>query len=227
MRRDTGLPLNKPFAVKDCALAAIATGKRAQNLKELRNTLQTIDPGSIYYHFWGTLLRPIFEDPEYNNDFASWIRHGLHDAHLAERLSVVDPTDYKGLEELRQKLLDIIDERLDESEFLPWSKPDNQFYFIRSQIVVFDTHQVLHEPRELATVVPSMSAGSIFYHFIDARRRTWNNLDDLRAWLEGFADKHVDLCDRLAEVDPFFPTLTELRSQLAAVFEGYFEKGNA
>ena len=54
-----------PFAVKDCALIAISTGTHAQNLRELRDRLETVHPGCIYYHFWGGLLRPQFDEPEY------------------------------------------------------------------------------------------------------------------------------------------------------------------
>jgi len=70
-----------PFAVKDCALIAIATGERAHNLRELRDRLETTRPGCIYHHFWGGLLRPSFDDPEYQNDFAvstiDFLRKGL------------------------------------------------------------------------------------------------------------------------------------------------------
>ena len=74
-----------PFVVRDCALAAIATGVTAETLRELRLTVRTIHPGSIYYHFWGGLLRPRFDDPEYHNDFAIWARTDLGDRILAER----------------------------------------------------------------------------------------------------------------------------------------------
>jgi hypothetical protein len=57
-----------PFLFKDCALIAIAIGERARNLRELRERLHDIDPNSIYYHFWGGLLRPRFDDPEYHQD---------------------------------------------------------------------------------------------------------------------------------------------------------------
>ncbi len=97
-----------PFAVRDCALAAIATGRHAENLRELRNELRTVDPASIYYHFWGGLLRPTFDDPRYNNDFARWAHHALHNPALAERLSVVDPTDHNDLDSLRRELVDTI-----------------------------------------------------------------------------------------------------------------------
>jgi hypothetical protein len=215
---------HEPFEIKDCALAAIATGRKAQNLKELRDIVRTVVPGSIYYHFWGGLLRPRFDDPEYNNDFAAWVRHSLHDKALAERLSMIHPTEYPDLEDLRRELLDTIDEQLDSMEHILWSEPDRQFHFITSQIVVFDTHRVITQPRELASVLDAMTAGSIFYHFIDARRRTFGNIDDFSAWLYGFEKSHVDLCRLLATVDPFFSSLTELRHQLALLVTEYFKE---
>ncbi len=212
----------EPFVVRDCVLAAIATGRRAQNLRELRDHIQAVHPGSIYYHFWGGLLRPRFDDPEYNNDFASWVRHALHDVRLAERLGIIDPAEFGNLEALRQELLDIIEQRLDETEFLTWAKRDQQFHFMRSQTVVFDTRKRVARPEELATIAPSMSLGSIYYHFIDARRRAPQGMDDFRAWLERFGEKHAALGEQLASVDPYFVTLRELRAKLAQVFSNYF-----
>lgn len=207
----------EPFAVKDCTLAAIATGRRAQNLRELRDHLLVVHPGSIYFHFWGGLLKPSFEDPEYNNDFASWARHALNDTKLAERLGVIDPAQFSDMEALRQEVVDQIEQRLDETEFLTWAKRDQQFHFIRSQIVVFDTRIRIKHPRELAPAVPNLTVGSIFYHFIDARWRSENQIDDFRAWLERFG-QCTDVCRQLAAVDPYFVTLVELRARLADVF---------
>jgi len=212
----------EPFAVKDCTLIAIATGIHAQNLRELKDKILTIHPGSIYYHFWGGLLNPRFEEPEFNNDFAAWVYHSLHDPILAERLAVIDPTRFSDIEELRHELIDVIEERLYEIEIVPWAKTDEQFHFIRSQIVVFDTHKRIVDPKELANVLPSMSLGSIFYHFIDARRRTEEKIDDFRAWLKGFGDTYSDLCHLISAIDPYFVTLTELRQALSHLFKQYF-----
>jgi hypothetical protein len=214
----------EPFAVQDCALGAIATGRRAQNLRELRDNLLTIHPDSIYYHFWGGLLRPRFDDPEYHNDFAIWTRYALQDAVIAERLGIIDPNDFVDLEALRQELIEVVEERLDELESVPWSKPDKQFYFVRSQIVVFDTHRRISNPEELAHAIPSMSLGSIFLHFIDARRRTPGRIDDFRAWLGTCFEGYNDLCVTLAKLDPFFSSLRELREQLTKVFYVHFGK---
>lgn len=212
----------EPFAVKDCALAAIATGRRAQNLRELRDHLLAVHAGCFHYHFWGGLLRPHFDDPEYNNDFASWVRHALHDARLAERLGILDPADYADVEQLRRELVDVIEQRLDETEFLAWARRDQQFHFVRAQTVVFDTRKRLTHPAELADAVPALSLGSIYYHFIDARRREPQGVDDFRAWLDRFGDEFRELRERIAAVDPYFVTLRELRARLATLFHHQF-----
>jgi hypothetical protein len=58
----------------------------------------------------------------------------------------------------------------------------------------------------------------VFYHFIDARRRREDGLDDFRGWLEGFGPRYAALIEALAHVDPYFSTLSELRLELARVF---------
>lgn len=209
------------FAVKDCALIAIATGREARTLRELQHQLEEVDASSIYFHFWGSLLRPGFEERQYHNDFAEWVRHQLNDSILAERLAVVDPSEYSDLEGLRTELVELVGERNDESEVPAWSRSDRQFQFIRSQIVVFDTHVSLEQPGELASTLPRLSTSSVFYHFIDARRRLPERTDDFRSWLSIFKG-FDDLIAALAEIDPYFVTLAELKSQLAEVFAAYF-----
>ena len=209
------------FSVKDCALIAIATGKQDYTLSELRNDLQDVSLDSIYYHFWGGLLQARFEEREFNNDFAGWSRHHLHDNRLAERLAVIDPTDYADLEELRRDMLDVIEEHLDSEAAVSWQRATRPFEFVRSQIVVFDTHRRLQQPAELAEVMPRLSPSSIFYHFIDAHRRLAGN-DDFRLWLSAFDSQYDNLCQDLAGVDPYFGSLSELRDQLTNIFKKYF-----
>lgn len=220
--------INKPepgiphFVLKDCALIAIATHRRANTLKEFRDHISSLNSDSLYYHFWANLLLPHFDEREYINDFASWVRHSLSDAKLAEQLAVLDPTSFNDLEELRYHLLEYIDDRMEESEYLQWIRATKQFEFIRSQIVVFDTHTQVSEPYDMSDLIPLMSASSIFYHFIDARRRTPDKVDDFRRWLTFFDDAYQPLIDRLTGIDPYFSTLVELRQQVAAAFQNHF-----
>jgi hypothetical protein len=210
------------FVVKDCALIAIATNKRANTLKEFRDHIENLSPDSLYHHFWANLLLPRFEEHEYINDFASWVRHSLSDAKLAEQLAVLDPISFDNMEELRFRLLECIDDRLDESEYLRWFHATQQFEFLRSQIVVFDTQTKVSEPYEMSALIPGMSVSSIFYHFIDARRRTPDKTDDFRQWLAFFGDAYQPLIDQLSGIDPYFSTLVELRQQVAMTFQNYF-----
>jgi hypothetical protein len=213
-----------PFEVKDCALVAIATGVKAQNLKELRDALRQVNPGSIYFHFWGGLLRPTFDDPEFINDFAIWSHYALHDEILAERLAIIDPTAFHDLESVRQELIETIEERLDEVQWPMWASSDSQFHFIRSQIVIFNTNLVIQDPRELVELTPKMRLGSLFYHFIDSRRRTPDRHSDFEAWLQGFHGEHNELCELISRVDPYFITLRELRRTLSDTFSAYFQR---
>lgn len=218
--------ISNPFVVKDCALIQIATGVKVQTLRELKKELLTIDEDSIYYHFWGSLLTPRFREPEFGNDFASWAFHALHDRTLAERLSVIDPLQYSDIQSLRLALLDVIDERLDEVEVVPFSSSDQQFNFVKCQIVVFNTQRLIEKPEELGEAIMSFSSGSIFYHFIDARRRTKGNIDDFRAWLKMFGDRYKKLSTLISQIDPYFTTLLELRELLAQTFNDYFKMRN-
>lgn len=214
---------NLRFTLKDCTLIAIATGKRAHTLKEFRDHIAQLSPDSLYYHFWGNLLQARFEEREYNNDFAAWVHHSLHDAKLAEQLAVVDPTQFTDMAEIRQQLLEYIEERLEESEHLHWVIASQPFEFIRSQIVVFNAHADIANPREMAKIMPKLSVSSIFYHFIDARRRTPEKIDDFHAWLSGYGETYQILIELLSNIDPYFGSLTELRQQLIDAFQDYFD----
>jgi hypothetical protein len=202
------------FSVKDCALIAIATGRKVVNLRELRDALESMPADSLYHHMWGGLLAPRFEEREYHNDFAAWARHGLHDRVLAERLAMVSPTDADGLEALRADLIDLVEQRLDESERLHWAQATHPLELLRSQIVVFDTERRLESIAMLTEVMPELSTSSIFYHFIDARRRSSNGEDDFTAWIASMDESHDELLADLANIDPYFSSLVEVRDAL-------------
>ncbi len=213
-----------PFAVRDCALISLATGLKAQNLREFCDILQRVPLESIEHHLWGRLLQPRFDEPEYNNDFASWAYHGLHDKTLAERLSMVVPTDFADQEALRQELIEVLEERLDQCEMVPWAKKDQQFHFLRSQIVVFDSGLRFSRPVDLIPYLAHLSTGSVYYHFIDARNRTTDRCDDFSAWLAGCGPAYQPLRERLCGVDPYFSSLQNLRQIVTALFQSFFEE---
>src|SRR5207253_3241569 len=106
----------------------------------------TVDDGCLYYHFWGGRLNTQLVHSEHHNDLAFWVYHRLHDNVLAERLSIIDPTEYENLDLLRQEIIDKIDRRLDDYEIIMLVPKENQFHFIRSTIVVFDRNYNIEQP---------------------------------------------------------------------------------
>ncbi len=211
------------FTVRDCALLAVATGRNALNLRELAAHIREVELASIHYHFWGNRLRPRFDPPDYQNDFASWAHYNLHDDVISERLAIINPTEFESTERLQEKVLDVIEERLAEIGHTYWQTADQDFAFIRSQIVVFDTGLRARSPEELRDLLPKLSASAVFYHFIDGRLRLPSNVDDFRTWLVNFGDGYHELVNGLANLDPYFMTLTELRDKLVGLFQTYCE----
>ncbi|MBN8279962.1 MAG: hypothetical protein J0M16_05095 [Gammaproteobacteria bacterium] len=212
--------------IKDCALVSIATGRRAGSLPEFRDGIRAVPQESIYFHFWGRLLRPRFDDPEYHSDFASWVQHNLHDELLAERLAVIDPADFADLERLREEVVEVIDAHL-QSALPVYTRPDRQFHFRRCQTVVFDARHSIGAPEQLPEALRGMSLGSIYYHVIDARRREPVRKDDVRAWLEDLGGAYQALADQLGTIDPYFSNLAEIRDQMAGVAAGFFGEGSS
>jgi hypothetical protein len=212
-----------PLKLRDCAQVAIATGRWAGSVRELREQLVSVEEASIYHHFWGRLLLPAFDEPEYNNDFASWAHHSLHDKALAERLSAVNPTAYTSMEDVRHDLIDIVEHRLDESELLAWRQADYGFYFMRAQMIVFDTSAQVERPEELREALEHVSEGTIFYHFIDARRRTAEKRDDFSLWLQGCGERYHELADVVHNIDPYFSSLYGVRQRLINTLEQHLQ----
>jgi hypothetical protein len=203
-----------PFIVHDASLIVIASAIGAQNLRELRQALYNVNHESLYHHFWGRFLRPQFDDPEFNNDFASWANHSLHDKVLAERLSMVNPIALDDPEQLRQEVIDIIEERLDDSELLEWQKADYQFNFLHSKLIVMRTDTIINTLSDLEMNLPKMSEGSIYYHFIEARRYNPDRKDDISRWLRTFGPKYERICFNIESFDPFFSSLKRIRQRL-------------
>jgi len=211
------------FFVKNCVLASLATGQRASSLFDLRDKLTTIDESSIYFHFWGRRMNPQFVHPQYHNDFAMWAHHHLHDQVLAEQLSVIDPDEFENMEELRQEIIDQIERRLDEHEIVFWTRKSDQFHFISSSIIIFETTLTISSPEDLPKVIAKLPPSSVFYHFIDARSRTQTKVDDFSVWLQDFGQQYIPLVDSIQAIDPYFLSLTQLKDELTKVTQSFFE----
>lgn len=213
------------FAVKDCTLITRMAGvKEALNLRELEERIKVCPDECLFHHFCETVIRPTFDYPDYTNDFALWSGAELRDKKLAERLSLINPYKFESFDELRQQLMDILQERLGEIDHIPWAPKGRAFQFMQAATVVFDTGIVLDSPEDLCTKIPELSLGSIYYHFVEARRRTKSGEDDFTAWLLETGEDVSELLKSLHQIDFYFMTLSELRTTLTAITSNFIKK---
>lgn len=196
----------------------------AVNLRELRDRIASCTTDVLYHHFCETPLAPSFDYPDYRNDFAVWIKHKLDDDILAERLGIIDPYAFPSMEKLRLAVLDIIDDRLSELTIIPWARPGHEFYFMEASTVVFDTGERILHPRDLGAAIGAMTTGSIYYHFLEARRRPPRCVDDFSSWMNGFGKAWTPHVRAIRQIDFTFFTLAELRTELVKVLKS--EKGS-
>lgn len=204
-----------PFIVRDCALLTRMSGiPEAANLRELRERVAVCSENVLYHHFCETLLRPSFDYPDYHNDFAVWSKLYLDDRVLAERLGILDPFTLTSMEALRSKMLDIIDERLSEVPVIRSVSKGSEFFFLEATTVIFETGDIIEDPSQLLPVVENMTSGSIFYHFVEARRRTPDGKDDFSEWAAAFEESGAAYEEILSSIDFSFLTLAEIKRVL-------------
>ena len=211
----------KPFRFMESAVLLLATGIRAQTLRELYAGLKQVDDSSIYFHFWGRMVRPHISESEFNNDFASWINSSLRDFKLAEALGAINPVKFQNFDDIRNVILDILDKRLENDDFLSWKKADRDFHFIACKKLVFDTGTEAASLEEFPDAVRNCSRESFFYHFIDGRRRSPECKDDFTLWLEQFPEESASLRKRLKNVDSYLFSLSELKAQVLSIIDDW------
>lgn len=205
------------FIIYDCTLLTRTSGMPAAiNLRELRDRLATCKQDVLYHHFCETPLVPSFVNPDYQNDFAVWSLLQLGDRVLAERLGIINPYIFADLEQLREQALDLIDERLSEMPFVSSCPLGGEFFFSEAVTVVFDTGLRITSPEKLPEAIGAMTNGSIYYHFLEARRRPVVGIDDFSEWLAGVPGWEA-WRSTLQTVDFAFFTLSDLREELVRV----------
>ncbi|MDN5942244.1 MAG: DUF5752 family protein, partial [Nitrospira sp.] len=103
---------DKPFCFIGSSELRESLGKEAEDEKRLVELLEEVPLDSIYYHTHTYFLRHSHVEQLYPNDFAQWVAMEVRDHVLGERLAVIDPFEFQGLELLREELISVIDDHL-------------------------------------------------------------------------------------------------------------------
>jgi len=189
------------------------TGRMARTLAELRDGIREVTGSSIFHHTFGAMRDRPFAAHRYTNDFARWTAEVLQDWPVAERLAFMDPTEFPSIRELRERILQVIGDRLTEEGETAAAPPGREFHFSQSISLIYPIGQEARTLAELVEGIRRASVRSLFFHLVEARLRIGRCTNDLSCWLMDSLDA-PELARRLDQLDLLVPSTEELRDQV-------------
>jgi len=208
--------MHEPFDFKACANILKSTGRSVGNLHQLRDEIQRASGSSIFHHTYQYFLKGRML--EYTNDFAEWTGEALGDRALAEELSNIDPYDFTDIEGLRNELFRVISSHMEKHPEPREPMPGNEFYFNETVTLIYPVGIRASNLAELYSAIKYVDAGSIYYHFYEARRRGGGPADDFSTWIEKALAK-TELAGRIRAIDPLMYTVEQVRTTLSRIIE--------
>lgn len=205
-----------PFEFRQCISILKSTGRKAKNLRELRDEIAMVSDECIFHHTYQYFLKGHIL--EYTNDFAQWVGESLEERALAEYLSNMDPYDFKDIRDLRDKLSNVIDDYLKTFPEPREAIPGDEFYFNETVTLIFPMGIRAKNLAEFLTAIKYIDAGSIYYHFFEARIRLGGGIDDFSRWIEDALEKR-ELAEKIRAIDPFMHDLEGIRGHIATAVE--------
>jgi hypothetical protein len=207
----------KQFEFKQCVSIVKSTGRKARNLRELRNVIAKIGEESIFHHVYQYFLKGHML--EYTNDFAEWAGETLEERALAERMSCIDPYTLKSVSSVRSELLREIDGFLSDFPEPRDVVEGNEFYFNETVNLVFPVGVKTRNLAEFLVAIEHIDAGSIYYHFYDSRVRLGEGvMDDFSMWIEHTLFRR-EIADKIRAIDPFMHSTENIREHIKAIIE--------
>jgi hypothetical protein len=204
------------FEFRQCVSILKSTGRRAKNLRELREIISLVSDESIFHHTYQYFLKGHIL--EYTNDFAHWAGESLEERALAEHLSSIDPYDFSNIDELRNRLLHTIDEYLNKFPEPREAMAGEEFYFNQTITLIFPVGIRVKNLAEFLIAIKYIDAGSIYYHFYEARIRLGSGVDDFSAWIQDVVLKK-ELADKIRAIDPFMHSVDGIREHIIEAVE--------
>ena len=197
------------------------TGLRAGNLRELAEMVRKAPVEVIRHHLHRAALRHRFGAWDYPNDFAQWASECLEDKALAEKLAALDPFAQRDPEAARERIVDLIEEHMDELQLISWVRRGREFHFASGLYLALPGGHEVWTLAEMQDVLTGVSLGSLFYHFHEARlREPGDDSDDFSRWIQGQFGAQP-LVQTLRSLDFYFFSLEDLRQRIVSIFQDH------
>ena len=204
------------FEFKQCISILKSTGKKAKNLQKLRDVIAVVSEECIFHHTYQYFIKGHIL--EYTNDFAHWAGESLEERALSENLSNIDPYVFKTINDLRNELLNVMDYYIEKFPEPRQAMPGDEFYFNETVTLIFPIGIRAKNLAEFLTAIKYIDAGSIYYHFYEARIRLGSGIDDFSRWIEDAFGKK-ELVELIRAIDPFMHNLEGIREHITEAVE--------
>ncbi|HEY6252671.1 MAG TPA: DUF5752 family protein [Candidatus Angelobacter sp.] len=212
-----------PFYFNSAAHLLQIGREKANCLQELLEAIRTCPDAAIFQHTFQTLEEHHFIKEGFSNDFAHWAFAACNEVELAERLSSLDIREFTSIQDLRARLVQLIDAYLQKNPKAGTRLAMEPFYVMAADLVVIPTPYVARNLEEFADGLRQVSIHSIYYHFIDARLRLQLNTNDFSSWLEQELDLR-QAGERLKNIDIYTSTLEGVRRSILKIIEGEIQR---
>jgi hypothetical protein len=210
--------LPKPFYFNTSAHLLRIGRERAATLSELLQALRICSDGSIFEHTFRTLQEHHFIREGFSNDFAQWAFTACNEPGLAERLASIDVREFTSVEAVREQIVHIVEEYIQNEPSSRDRAAREPFYFCAADTVVLPTPFVAHNLAEFVDGLARVSVHCIHHHFIEARLRLQLTSNDFSQWL-GEEAGLKDAARRLNRIDIYTATLEDVRRQILRIVE--------
>jgi len=216
----------QPFIFIACVELRESLDYRADDERELLERLEEIPAGSVFYHTHGYFLRHRPVTTAYGNDFAAWVATHVRDQVLAERLAVVNPFEFRTLEDLREELVSIISDHVLHLSTVPRVEFGDPFFFQQSHIVEVELGTPAHSLAEFRTGLAEVDSSAIYYHMVEARARLGRRSGDFAEWTRSSLGL-PDLAERIERIDTYMTSLERVRARVLSLVDAALESGSA
>ena len=192
--------------------------EKAVNLSELLEGLRRCPADSVFQHTFRTLQEHHFIRIGFSNDFAHWALSACNEPALAERLASVDVREFTSIEDLRQSLLNVLEDYVKTNPDASLRKAEEPFHFCAADIVVLPTTFVPDTLPGFADGLRRVSIHSIHHHFIEARLRLKLMSNDFSQWL--LEEMSLpDAARAVNHIDIYTATMENVRQQMVRIVE--------
>jgi hypothetical protein len=192
--------------------------QRASTLPELLEALRECPDGSIFQHTFRTLQEHHFIRQGFSNDFAHWSLSACHEPILAEQLASVDVREFTSIDELRDRMVEIVEEFLEEHPRTASRPAHEPFYFCATDLVVLPTPYVPDSLPGFIDGLRQVDIHSIHHHFIEARLRLKRMSNDFSQWLEEELGL-TEIAQAIERIDIYTNTMEGARQQIIRIVQ--------